>query len=41
MLECCICDIIRMTDGICLNAVYMILLKWEEAYVWMLYIRYY
>ena len=38
MSECCIYDIIRMTVGVCLNVLYMILLVWEVVYVWMHFI---
>ena len=39
--EHCIYDIIKMKKVICLNASFMILLKWDKIYVWMLYLLYY
>ena len=36
MSECSVCDYIKMTVGIWINVVYMILLKREIVYVWML-----
>ena len=36
MSEFYYCVIIRMAGGICLNALYIILSKWEIAYDWNL-----
>jgi len=33
--KCTLYDIIKMRDGICLNALYMILIWWEIVFVWM------
>jgi len=38
--ECALNDIIKMRGGVCLNALYMILLKWEMVCAWMRYIWY-
>jgi len=36
--ECALYDIIKMGAGICLIAVYMLLLKWENVFVSMHFI---
>ena len=41
MSELFIYDITKMRVGVCLNAVYMILLKWELVYVWMHFMCHY
>ena len=38
MAECILYNIIKMGDGICLNSLYMILLKWVGIYPSALYI---
>ena len=35
MSECCIYDIIKLRDRICVKAVYMLLIKWKVLYDWV------
>jgi len=39
--ECASYDIIKMRHCMCLNALYMIILKWELVCVWLRLICYY
>jgi len=39
--ECALKDIIKMRACMCLNALYMVLLKWELVFVWTRFIFYY
>jgi len=41
MSEYLLYDIIKMRDVLCLNALHMILLKWEKVCIWMPFIWYY
>ena len=41
MTECCVYEINTLRGGICLNVLYIILLKWEMIYFSMLFIWYY
>jgi len=39
--QCALYDIIKKRAGMCLNALYIILLWWEFVCVWMRFIWYY